>query len=117
MLERDFQDAVAQLARLHGFKVSHFRAAHTAAGWRTPVGYDGKGFPDLVMVNPRRRLILFVELKSERGGLTLEQQGWRDTLTQAAAHTTDVRYHCWKPSDADDIARTLTNGKVTKWRL
>lgn len=117
MTETEFQDAVVELAHRFGWRIAHFRAAQTRGGWRTPVAYDGAGFPDCVMVNPNRRLILFVEFKSGRGTLSPAQDDWGVALTAATSRTTDARYHCWRPADADDIARCLSNGRITEWRL
>jgi hypothetical protein len=47
--EREFQDAVADVARLAGWRVVHFRPARTAEGWRTPGSYDAHGWPDLTL--------------------------------------------------------------------
>ncbi len=93
MTEADFQRQIIDLARLHGWKVAHFRPARTEQGWRTPVSADGKGFPDLVLVRGR---VLFVELKSAKGRLTYEQHEWLDALTRAGAEV-----HVWRPDDFD----------------
>lgn len=74
MSEAELQSAIIGLAQLLGWRVAHFRAANTAQGWMTPVAADGKGFPDLCMVRGER--LLFVELKTEKGRLTLEQDEW-----------------------------------------
>ena len=72
--EAQFQEAVVELAHLYGWRVAHFRAARTAhGGWRTPVAADGAGFVDLILVRDR---VLFVELKAEKGRLTVPQQEW-----------------------------------------
>jgi hypothetical protein len=115
--EADFESAVVDLAHVFGWKVAGFRPARTLQGWRTAVKHDGQGFPDLVMVNEKRHLILFVELKATRGRLGPGQAEWGDTIRRAMIGTPDVRHHVWRPADADDIARTLTAGKITTWRL
>lgn len=94
-------DQVIQLAKLHGFRVTHFRPAMTRAGkWMTAVQGDGKGFPDLVLV--RGDQLIFAELKSERGKLSDEQRAWLDALGQTAA-TCCV----WRPSDRKRIEDLL----------
>jgi hypothetical protein len=57
--------------------------------WRTPVAADGKGWPDLVLVRDR---VLYRELKSERGTLSVEQQDWGHALKLAGAD-----YDTWRP--------------------
>ena len=89
MTESELQSAVIDLAHVYGWKVAHFRPAMTTKGWRTPVGADAKGFPDLVLCKPgktevlaeRYRLsepseLMFVELKAKKGRLSLEQIDW-----------------------------------------
>ena len=101
ILERDFQRQVLQLAEMCGWKSAHFRPAMNAKGqWRTAVAGQGKGFPDLVLVRPGR--VLFVELKSRTGKLSLDQVAWIDSLRAAGA---DVRV--WQPADWDEIEREL----------
>src|SRR5262245_65851533 len=83
---------VLKLARLTGWLTFHTRAARTARGWRTPIQGDGKGFPDLVLLHPGRALLFFVELKSDMGRLTPDQQRWLPTL-----HLAGVRVGLWRP--------------------
>jgi hypothetical protein len=92
--ETELQDAVIELAHLFGWRVAHFRSARTAHGWTTPVSGDGKGFPDLVLVRER---IVFAELKSARGTLTVEQQDWLHALGIA-----EVECHVWRPEQWED---------------
>jgi hypothetical protein len=91
--ERDFQRQVIQLARLYGWPVAHFRpACNGRGGWLTPVAADGAGFPDLVLVHPRRRLIAFAELKSDDGRVRPEQEEWLTALRAAG-----VSAFLWRP--------------------
>lgn len=97
--EAHLQDAVIQLATLHGWLVMHTRPGRTGAGaWTTPIQGD-PGFPDLVFA--RRGTVLFVELKSDRGRLTRDQEAW------AAALQTSI---VWRPADWIDgtIGKALT---------
>jgi hypothetical protein len=88
--EGELQYAVIELAHVLGWKCAHFRPAMNARGeWRTPVQADGKGFPDLVLVRDR---VLYRELKSARGTLSVEQQDWLHALKLAGADV-DV----WRP--------------------
>jgi len=97
--EQGFQDAVVEFAQLNGWKVAHFRQGRTATGWSTPVAYDGRGFPDLVLVRER---VVFVECKAERGALTKEQKAWRDAIEAAGDE-----WYCWRPGDWDEVQRVL----------
>lgn len=92
MTEEQLQRAVIELARLTGWRVAHFRPALTSHGWRTAVEADGAGFPDLVLV--RRQLVVFAELKSDRGTLTPGQREWADALTEAGQEM-----FVWRPRD------------------
>ncbi len=99
--EIDFQKQVIDYAHLKGWRVAHFRGAWSKDGKRyvTPVGADGKGFPDLVLV--RKGELLFAELKSQNGKLSAEQETWRFALDTAALCV--VR----RPSDWSQIEKIL----------
>jgi hypothetical protein len=105
-LERDFQKAVIQLARMAGWRVAHFRVSKSDKGWRTPVAADGAGFPDLCMVKGDR--LVFAELKSATGTVSSEQQVWLDQLKQTSAEV-----HLWRPDDWPVIVKTLA-GKTLR---
>lgn len=92
MTEAELQQAVIECANVLGWQVAHFRPAQTSKGWRTPVSAQGKGFPDLVMVNEDGRTI-FAELKSERGRLSPEQHRWIGLLGVRG------EAYVWKPAD------------------
>lgn len=92
MLETDLQYAVIELAQLLRWRVAHFRPAMNARGeWRTPVAADGKGWPDLVLVRDR---VMYRELKSARGTLSVDQQDWMHAL-KLAGQDVDV----WRPNE------------------
>ncbi len=100
-LERDFQGAVIETARLAGWKVAHFRAARTRHGWRTPVAADGAGFPDLLLV--RGAQLVAAELKSAAGKVAGAQAEWLDALDGAG-----VAVYVWRPDDWPEVVETLT---------
>ncbi len=90
--EKQFMQQVIDLARLCGWLVYHpFDSRRSAAG-----------FPDLVMV--RGQIVIFAELKTERGRLSTAQANWLDRLI--GARGTGV--FCWRPSDWPEIERVLT---------
>lgn len=104
MLESEFLRQVIELAALYGFAAAHFRPALTSRGWRTPVqGPLGAGFPDLVLVNVRRRRVLFVELKSDAGKVSADQAAVLAALEEAGAET-----RVWRPRDFDVLQADLS---------
>ncbi len=112
MTEAQWQRQVLELAQLGRWRVAHFRPAQTAKGWRTPVGADGAGFPDLVLTRPPE--LIFAELKAEKGRTTPAQEAWLEDLqvvadmvavVEVVAH--HVRVFVWRPSDFDEVRRIL----------
>jgi hypothetical protein len=93
MPENELLKCVVALAKYHGWLCAHFRPALTNKGWRTPVEADGAGFPDLVLAKVRNvfAVVLFVELKSQKGKLSEAQKAWRDILYPT--------YYLWRPGD------------------
>ena len=109
MSEAQWQDAVAEFAIVHGWRVAHFRPARTGSGgWATPVRYNGVGFPDLVMAHAVHQVVVFVEVKSDSGRLSTDQAAWADTLesVEEAANgpaEAAVRYFVWRPNNRDGV--------------
>ena len=91
MTGQELQDAVAEAARLAGFRVAHFAPARTSKGWRTPARYDAAGFPDLVLVGSR---VIFAEIKGDGDRLRPDQEGWLGALRVAGAEV-----HLWTAKD------------------
>lgn len=83
--EKDFQQRVINLAESMGFTLIY----HTHDSRRSQ-----PGFPDLVLVNPRTRRILFRELKSAKGRISPEQKQWGQGLKDAGAD-----FEFWYPKD------------------
>lgn len=107
--ERDFQNNVVELAHLYGWRVAHFGIGQTQKGYRTPVRYDGKGFPDLVLAHPAFGVV-FAEMKSDRGRVSDEQADWLALLAEAhGPHRVGV----WRPRHLALIARVLADGPAT----
>lgn len=104
------------LATILGWLHVGFRPAMTTRGWRTPgTGELAKGWPDLVLVHPRLRRLVFAELKADDGALSPEQTIVLDTLRALATAPGDPLY-CpridvvvWRPRDMEsrEIERVL----------
>lgn len=101
MLESEFLVAVLHLARLRGCLVHHCRPARTASGWSTPIQGDS-GFPDLVIAGAGG--VLFRELKTETGTVTVPQRLWIDRLSVA-----QVNVAVWRP---DDLRSGLVDSEI-----
>lgn len=90
MREEAFQNKVLALCRW-----LRLRTYHT---------YDSRrsdpGFPDLVIVG--RGGVIFAELKSTRGKVSLHQQAWWEDLTKAGAEA-----YIWRPEDWEQIQIVL----------
>ncbi len=94
--ESEFQTAIIELAHYQGWLVEHKRPAHLEDGrWITPIQGDVGG-PDLILA--RAGVVYLVELKSQKGKLTPEQELW-----QKAANT-----EIWRPGNWEYIEALLT---------
>ena len=99
--EAEFQKAVIQLAKLHGWKVMHTQPAQIRPGkWITPTTGD-QGFVDLVMAHPYRGTI-FVELKTDKGVVSNTQWDWINALEDSGEEV-----HVWRPKDLEKISDRL----------
>lgn len=97
MTEADFQGRIIDAAKVHGWRVAHFRPAKTARGWRTPMQGD-VGFPDLVLA--RRGVLVLAELKDATRRVEPEQQLWLDQL---GSHG-----RLWRPKDWPAVLAEIT---------
>jgi hypothetical protein len=92
--EDDLLTTIVQWATLRGWLIHHDRRSDRAITQGTP------GFPDLVLARDGR--VVFAELKSETGVLTINQVAW-----QIALRTAPAEYHEWRPSDLDAAIEVL----------
>lgn len=84
--EKAFMAQVRKAALLTGWRYYHtWNSFHSAAG-----------FPDCVLVHAKKRRLMFVEVKTDTGKLTPDQQAWLDDL-QAA----NVSAFVLRPKDFD----------------
>ena len=93
LAEREWQAEVVALARELGWLVHHSTDARRDVG---------AGFPDLVLVHPARRRVLYAELKTEHGVCTAEQGRWLAALENAGQPT-----FIWRPSDREYVLVVL----------
>lgn len=82
MSEAELQRNVVAHLKQFGYRYYHTRYSLGSTG----------GFPDLFAVKPGRALA--IELKSQKGKLTGEQEVWLHDLGLAGVET-----HVWRPSD------------------
>lgn len=110
--ERDYQNTILGAGRILGWRTAHFRPARTNYGWRTAVGGDGAGFPDLCMVHPTGGYVWFVELKRDDAPkLRPEQDDWRRDLIAAGAVHIVLRVPSGLEQFLDDMAVTSRHPK------
>lgn len=114
MSEDDVQVRVLDEARLHGWRVAHFRPARVMRGGRevyeTPVAAEARGYPDLTLVHPRRGLVAWLECKGERGRLRRDQQAWLDDLIEVSERRRCVLACVVDPSNLETICTLLRHG-------
>ena len=113
MTEAELQVSVIELAQRLGWLVHAERPARTKDGWRTPIQGD-RGFPDLVLA--RYPALIFAEIKTERGRLTVEQGRWQQQLITRCAVWDGKKpkiwvmgSYLWRPRDwfSGEIERVL----------
>ena len=101
LTEAEFQKAVIQLAKLHGWRVMHTQPAQIRPGkWITP-NTGNQGFPDLVLSHSYRGT-LFVELKTDKGVVSELQWDWINSLEDSGQEV-----HVWRPKDLEKISTRL----------
>lgn len=99
MTEKEWLEQVRSWARQGGWLAYHpHRSAFSEPGW-----------PDLVLCKPPE--IIFAELKTEKGKLTVRQQEWIEALSNCATNDL-VRVCVWRPSDADAVRTVLLGARV-----
>lgn len=106
MTEAQLLDAVLGTPRRPGLALAlGWRGYHTRRSQHSPAG-----FPDLCLVHPSG-LLIFAELKTERGKTSEEQDAWLDDLEAVRYAASDydaspvfepVRAYLWRPSDLLD---------------
>lgn len=101
MTEKEWLAQVTTYAQHRGWAAYHtWRSIHSAAG-----------FPDLCMVrampNGDRRIV-FAELKTMKGRISIPQRDWLEALTQVAELCRGhVEVHCWTPAHWPQVKERL----------
>lgn len=96
------QKAIIDLGRQLGWRVAHFPPVQTERGWRVPVGADGKGWPDLVLVRDR---VLVMEVKGDGDYLKPEQELWLDAFRLAACEVFVATPTLWRDGTIEEALR------------
>ena len=93
MTESELQGAVIDLAQTFKWRTYHTHDSRRSAA----------GFPDLVMVRAER--LIFAELKSEKGRVSIDQIHWLNALADSGCAEVAV----WRPADwtSGEIERVL----------
>lgn len=93
--EADFQAKIIKLAKATGWAIYHTYDSRRS----------NRGWPDLALV--RGVSMLFLEVKSEDGAATPDQEEWIDRLKQVKFVTAAIAW----PRHWDEIAETLQGAK------
>jgi len=97
--EADFKAAIVEAAELCGWAVYSIPDSRRVYPRAT-----APGFPDLVLVRPPE--IIFVEVKTSIGKLTVAQERWQEMLSKC----TKVSSRVWRPGNWEEIESRLSNG-------
>jgi hypothetical protein len=94
------QAAAIDLAHSKGYLVAHFHAVRIAERNRTitPVGADGKGFPDLMLVG---RKVIAIEVKGTGDSLRPEQVIWLQAFEKAGIETLVLTPRAWRDGEME----------------
>lgn len=92
--EKDLREQIRDLCKLFGWR---FLFVWTSI-------HSPKGMLDLLLINKAKRRVLFAELKSETGKMTIEQQEIFDELKACGQEV-----YLWRPSQIDEIAEILSS--------
>lgn len=99
--EQHWQADIVEMAERLGWAIMHVNRSRVGEQNLTVTGYDGKGWPDLVLFRPPRSVA--IEVKKELGRPTPEQLAWLALLAACGWDTMVAR-----PSDRDRVLALLT---------
>ena len=104
--EAEFSAQVEGLLNLYGWRWCHFRPARVKDGWRTALS-GIPGFPDYIAA--RDGVLIFFELKRERGQVKPWQREWLEDLKACGQ-----RVYLWRPSNWEEIVNVLDTQTTEK---
>jgi hypothetical protein len=97
MSEAQLLAAVRRLARLRQWLTYHTHLSrHSEPGW-----------PDLVLLSVHQRRLLIVELKTDTGATSPEQDQWLAALAACG-----IEVAIWRPRDLVDVAAILGGRRI-----
>lgn len=102
MTETEWQEQLLELAHALGWQHMHVRRS-IGKGKRWVTATNVSGWPDLTLWSERQQRIVFVELKSETGKTSDDQD-----VVLASLRAAGQEVHVWRPSDLDEAQRVLT---------
>lgn len=98
LTEKQFQAQVCKLAQMLGWRIYHT--------------YDSRrsqpGFPDLVLVHRGKQRVIFAELKTSTGKLSIHQKLWLQELAAVASVAESVEVCVWRPENWPEIEQQLS---------
>ena len=104
--ELQCQATIIAAAKRGGWRVHAERTSLTQSGRYSTAIAGHRGFPDLVLANPTRGVVI-VELKRKPNRVEPEQQRWLDVLTASGFDARVV----WVPEELDVFCAWLIGGK------
>jgi hypothetical protein len=90
--ESELKHHILDIAKQHGWHAFHLPATNIR-------GSQGRGYPDLTLC--RDGIVMWFELKGEKGKLTAEQQAWGDALPKGT-------WYVIRPADVGWVQAVLT---------
>jgi hypothetical protein len=107
--ERQFKNEVVAFAQTWGWLVHHDLPSQRANGSWATATQGNSGFPDLVLVHPgdgaRKPMVVFAELKTQRGKTTAGQEEWITALRNS-----ELLVFVWRPDQMQEICALLYGG-------
>ncbi len=99
--EAEFQRQVISIAIWHDWLIDHTPPMRSAKGSIFTGGLTGK--TDLVLFSLKGKGIIYAELKSETGRLSVNQIAFRDAVLRNGGE-----WYLWKPSDLPAVVERLS---------